>query len=245
VPLSNLFRWLVTSKETANFTYDLEERNQRYLASMIADVMGARFGDVMGYIREIETDQGLRAHIAAATARSDRAFMADKEVRFGRRIGWYAIARLTKPKVVVETGVDKGLGSCVLTSALRLNGKEGHPGRYIGIDINPKAGYLLSGEYADYGSIVYGDSVESLRKLDERVDLYVNDSDHSAEYEALEYRTIATKLADRAIVLGDNSHVTDKLLEFSLAHGRNFVFFQERPRDHWYPGAGIGISYRR
>jgi hypothetical protein len=25
--------------------------------------------------------------------------------------------------------------------------------------------------------------------------------------------------------------------------GRNFVFFKEQPKAHWYPGAGIGISY--
>jgi hypothetical protein len=31
------------------------------------------------------------------------------------------------------------------------------------------------------------------------------------------------------------------LAEFSERSGRRFVFFSERPKDHWYPGAGIGI----
>ena len=146
---------------------------------------------------------------------------------------------------MVETGVDKGLGACLLTAALRRNATENHEGRYFGTDKDPAAGYLLSGEYANYGRILYGDSIESLRKLDGEIDLFINDSDHSSKYEADEYRTIAEKLSKDSIILGDNSHATDALLKFSLETNRHFVFFQEKPKDHWYPGAGIGISFKR
>jgi hypothetical protein len=133
----------------------------------------------------------------------------------------------------------------VLTAALIQNEREGYPGYYYGTDINPKAGYLLSGCYRKYGEILYGDSISSLEALDKRIDLFINDSDHSAGYEAKEYAVVATKLNPKAILLGDNSHVTSALLEFSLATGRHFVFFQEQPLNHWYPGAGIGISFQR
>jgi predicted O-methyltransferase YrrM len=240
-----LVKWLFRSNEITNFTYDLEQDNKRYLASLIADITNMEFGMVMAYIKEIEENRELRKHIADTTAKNDLAFMADKEVKFGRRIGWYALARAIKPKTVIETGVDKGLGSCVLIAALKKNREEGYEGKYYGTDINPKAGYLLSGDYSKYGCILYGDSIESLRKLEGTIDLFVSDSDHSADYEAEEYMTIANKLSEHAIVLGDNSHCTDKLLEFSLATNRHFVFFQERPLAHWYPGAGIGISFKR
>jgi predicted O-methyltransferase YrrM len=244
-PLANLGKWLFTSRETSNFTYPLQETNKRYLAALIAPVVGSTFAVIQGYFEEIEQDAALRQHIAEATMQSDRAFMADSSVHFARRIGWYAVARATKPRTIVETGVDKGLGSCVLTAALIRNAQEGREGRYYGLDINPSAGYLLAGRYADYGQMLYGDAVESIGKLDGAVDLYVSDSDHSADYEAAEYAALAGKLSDRAIILADNAHVTDKLLEFSLATGRQFLFFQEKPLGHWYPGAGIGISYRR
>ena len=42
-PLSNLFKWLFISKETTNFTYDLEETNKRYLASLISDIVNEKF----------------------------------------------------------------------------------------------------------------------------------------------------------------------------------------------------------
>ena len=131
-PLSNLFRWLLTSKETTNFTYDLEETNKRYLASLIADITNQRYDVIMAYIRETETDNELRTHISDSTQKNDLAFIADEEVRFGRRVGWYALTRVLKPKIVIETGVDKGLGACLLTAALKRNAQEGHEGRYFG-----------------------------------------------------------------------------------------------------------------
>jgi hypothetical protein len=126
----------------------------------------------------------------------------------------------------VETGVDKGLGSCLLTAALKRNKQEGYEGRYYGTDIDPQAGYLLSGDYANYGRILYGDSIESLKQLEGAIDIFINDSDQSADYEAEEYKTVADKLSERAVILGDNSHCTDKLLEFSLA--TNSALFSSR-----------------
>lgn len=244
-PLLYFIRWLFMSKETTNFTYDLEEINKRYLASLISDITNEKFDVIMSYFKEIEMDGDLRKHVADATMCSDLACIADKDVRFGRRVGWYVLTRVLKPKSVVETGVDKGLGACLLAAALKRNHAEGYEGRYYGTDINPKAGFLLSGEYAKFGHILYGDSIESLKQYDGSIDLFINDSDHSAAYEAEEYTTVADKLSEHAVILGDNSHCTDKLLDFSLKTNRHFVFFEEKPNEHWYPGAGIGISFKR
>ncbi len=244
-PAVEIVRWLVRSRETTNFTYDLEEQNRLHLAALLADLLNLEFEGILGYFKELEGDAELKTHLATHAADGGLSFVADPEARYGRRLGWYAIARATKPRVVIETGVDKGLGACVLTAALRRNLAEGDPGTYYGTDIDPKAGYLLAGAYASQGKILYGDSLESLRRLEGPIDLFVNDSDHSAEYEAAEYDAIADKLSEKAIVLGDNAHCTDKLLRFSLDRGRRFVFFSERPARHWYPGAGIGISFRR
>ena len=139
--------------------------------------------------------------------------------------------------------MEKGLGSCVLARALKANAGEGHPGVYYGTDIDPAAGFLFTEPYTRYGKILYGDSIASLQSLTEPVGLFINDSDHSADYEAREYETIRPKLTENAFVLGDNAHATDKLFQFAQKTGRRFVFFSERPKDHWYPGAGIGIAF--
>lgn len=241
-PARAFWRWLWSSRETTNFTYDLEERNRRHLAALLAEVLATGYEQVWAWLEELERDEALRRHVRETTLRSGHA-NADPDARFGRRIGWYAVARALKPRVIVETGVDKGLGACVLASALLRNAREGHPGRYYGTDLAADAGWLLAGDYASVGQVLRGDSLESLRRLEAPVDLFINDSDHSAAYEAAEYEAIAPKLSAHAILLGDNAHVTDALLEFSRRSGRRFVYFQERPLRHWYPGAGIGLSY--
>jgi hypothetical protein len=85
-PLWHLVRWLFTSREITNFTYDLEETNKRYLAAILAEITKADFGKVFNYIEELEADQALRDHIVAATMKSDQAFIADNAVRYGRRV---------------------------------------------------------------------------------------------------------------------------------------------------------------
>jgi hypothetical protein len=134
------------------------------------------------------------------------------------------------------------LGSVLLCSALLRNQREGFPGRYYGTDIEPDAGHLLVPPFDSVGQVLYGDSIESLKRLD-AVDLFINDSDHSSDYERREYQIIASKLTRRAIILADNAHCNGELASFSRNHGRQFLFFREEPAGHWYPGAGIGISF--
>lgn len=237
--------WFLKSRETTNYTYDLTAANKEYLCATLAVVTGKSMEEFEGYVREIEADAALQQHVTATTRASGLAYKADDVARFHKRVGWYALARAMKPAVIVETGVDKGLGSVVLCAALLRNREEGHPGRYYGTDLNPRAGYLVTGRYAEVGEILYGDSIESLKGLAKNVDLFINDSDHSAVYEADEYETIATKLAPGAIILGDNAHATDALIRFSRKTGRDFLFWKEQPSGHWYPGGGIGISWRQ
>lgn len=210
---------------------------------MIALVTKKEYSEIHRYIKEVESNEELKKHIILTTNNSKENRFADKEVRFGRRVGWYAFARALKPKVIIETGVDKGLGSVLLCTAIEKNKEEGYNGNYYGTDINPKAGYLLAGKYKEFGQILYGDSITSLSNFKENIDLFINDSDHSTDYEYEEYQTIKSLLKEKTIILGDNSHCTNKLSQFSLENKRHFLFFKEKPSNHWYSGGGIGISF--
>jgi hypothetical protein len=240
-----ILKWGFKSREDTNYTYELEETNIMYLAQLISHISGKPLQLILEYIDEAQQDQELKKHIITETLNSPFKSTADPEVHFGRRLGWYAFVRAMKPAIVVETGVDKGLGSVLLCAGLLKNKAEGFPGWYFGTEINPSGGYLLKGRYAEVGRILYGDSIQSLVKFDRTIDLFINDSDHSADYEYREYLTIRDKITNKSILLGDNSHCTDKLSTFSIESGRDFLFFQEKPTNHWYPGAGIGISFVR
>jgi len=238
-----ILKWGFTSKEDTNFTYHLTQDNIQYLAHTISVVTKINYFEILEYIKEVQIDESLRDTILTAIENSNEKKFVDKDVRFGRRLGWYAFARAIKPKVIIETGVDKGLGAILLCAALLKNKEEGFEGRYYGTEINPKAGYLLTGKYKEVGKILYGDSIKSLSEFTDKIDLFINDSDHSSSYEYQEYMTIKSLLTDNTIILGDNSHCTNKLANFSQEINRKFIFFQEIPSNHWYPGAGIGISY--
>lgn len=113
-----------------------------------------------------------------------------------------------------------------------------------GTDINPDAGHLFSTPYSKYGKLLYGDSVESLKTLSEQIDLFIHDSNHWAAYEKMEYETIEKKLSEDSLIISDNAHSTKALYDFAMKTNRNFLFFQEKPADHWYPGGGIGVAFR-
>ena len=238
-----VIKWLFISKEDTNFTYKLSEKNIQYLAQMISFITNRDFHLVYSYIMEPINDNILRDFIINKTKESKFRYKADYCVNFSRRLGWYCFARIMKPKVIVETGIDKGLGSVLLCRALQKNSEEGFSGRYYGTDINKDAGYLLDGVYKDFGEILYGDSIESLKKFDKKIDIFINDSDHSANYEYDEYVVIKDKLSSNGVILGDNCDGSDKLSQFSKEQNRYFCFFKEEPIDHWYPGGGIGISF--
>jgi predicted O-methyltransferase YrrM len=233
--------WLFRSRENANFTYALTERCQIYFAAGLSALLGERPQTIRKYMDEIQQDAEFSHHIRTLQREHPLRYRTDPEPSVGRRMVWYAIVRMTKPALVVETGVDQGMGAVVLCAALKRNAAEGHPGEYRGTDIDLQAGYFLKGEYAKFGRVLFGDSLQSLAGLS-NIDVFINDSDHSAEYEAAEYEMIRDKLAPGAILLGDNAHVTSKLAEFSLRNGRRFIFLAEEPADHWYRGGGIGVS---
>lgn len=235
--------WWWRSREETNFTYALTERNRRHLAHALALACGVPAEVAWRAMAELQADAGFRERILERRRSTGLAAISDPRVEVGRRLAWYAAVRLTRPRLVIETGVDKGLGAAVLCAALLRNAEEGHPGRYLGTDIDPGAGRLLGPPYDTVGKILYGDSIASLEAIDGPIDLFVNDSDHSAAYEAREYRTIEAKLAPGALIIGDNAHVTDELLRFAEATGRRFLFVREVPAGTWYPGDGIGFAF--
>ena len=232
--------WARSDSEDSNFLYGLTPISRLSLAHIIATVFGVTPAAVRSLFEEIESDEVFQKHVA----QNLKVLLPGvSSFSIGRRLGWYAVARIMKPAVIVETGVDYSLGSCVLCAALLRNAKEGSSGRYIGTELYTDRGQLFTDPFNTVGEIRFGDSLESLGKLAGPIDLFINDSEHSWEYEAREYEAIRAKLSNRAVILGDNSHWSPSLAEFSERNGRKFIFFKEEPAKHWYPGAGIGFSF--
>lgn len=233
-------RWLATSREHTNYTYDLEPINREHLAWFVATITGCSAADARGWMDEVAGDEALAAHLNEWTLRAARSGISDAVPRFGRRLGWYALIRATQPERVVETGTDKGLGSCLMAAALQRNGH----GRLSTYDINPESGFLIQPPYADVIDVNVGDSVEGLAQINEPVDIFLHDSLHTESYELAELDAVEARLSPNALVLSDNSHATLALSSWAERTGRRFLFFGEKPANHWYPGDGIGVAWR-
>jgi hypothetical protein len=233
-------RWLAQSREHTNYTYDLEPLNLEHLAWFVAAVAARPVAEARAAIGEITGDSQLGHVLSAAASSTSRKGLADRRARLGRRIGWYALVRLLRPQHIVETGTDKGLGSCVLAAAMLRNGV----GRVTTIDINPAAGSLIAAPYARVIDCRVGDSLAILSTLSD-VDFFLHDSDHSARHEASELVAVTPSLTRGALLLSDNAHVTNELAVWAELHDRQFAYFAERPKGHWYPGAGIGAAHAK
>jgi hypothetical protein len=230
--------WLVHSRETTNFTYDLDSLNKDQLCWFISAVCGAEVGEVRAWMQELEDDSRLVNHLTSQLSSNPLWRICANEPHWARRFGWYALVRAAQPDHVVETGTHLGLGACAIAAALLRNGH----GRLTTIDVDPEAGFLIGEPWADVIDRRTGSSLDVLEKLTD-VDVFLHDSLHTYEYETRELTTVEPNLRANAIILSDNAHESSALSDWAERSGRRYLFFKEQPRDHWWPGDGIGAAW--
>lgn len=240
--LAIIFSWASKNTEDSNFYYEITDRNKGHLVEFLAIVLGEERQRIEEYMLEAESSEYL-LRVSEKYIKTHQE-VKDSELYFGRRLGWYVVTRVMKPKLVLETGVHQGLGALAICCALKKNEEEGFPGQYVGTDIDERAGVFIEELGFDFARIFYGDSIESINSIDEVVDLYISDSNHTSDYEASELIAVSKKMEPSSVVISDNAHATDVLLDWSTENQRKFAFFREAPKNHWYLGAGIGISWR-
>lgn len=237
-PLQAL-RYLSSGRELTNFTYDISNTGE--LAEVVAEALALPVADVEAFMREVVDDEGfiavLRTRLRAHGDRTD-------EPRFGRRLGWYCVVRAVRPSVVVETGSHDGLGTALLARALARNAAGGSPGVVLSFDVDPSSGWLVDESLQPYVERHIGDARETLPAAlaDRRVGVFVHDSLHTYEHERFELETALAHRDDHLVLMSDNSHDSTALPDVCAESGLHYFFFRERPLDHFYPGAGMGLG---
>jgi hypothetical protein len=232
-------RYLLLDRELDNFTYDID--NQSELSRFIAASLGVDAETVLGYLLELEDDRELADAIRARLKkRSDR----NSTMPFGRRLGWYAIARIRRPKLIIETGVHDGLGSTALLRAVQRNASEGHEGELVSFDVASTAGWLIPDWLRSYHKLVIGNALTELPAAigDRPVGLFIHDSDHRYAHETAEFDLISARTEPGSVLLSDNAHGGTAFRDFCKRRGLEFRFWKEVPMRHFYPGAGIGLA---
>ena len=113
-----ILRWTLNSREDTNYTYDLTDQNLDELYKLLESIFNIDYSQVKKYSNELLNNEILKTYLSTKIKSSNFKKFADKEIKFSRRIGWYIIARIIKPKLIIETGVDKGMGSVILQRQL-------------------------------------------------------------------------------------------------------------------------------
>lgn len=234
-PIKDSINYIINSEETTNFSYRLTELNKKQLAGFVSDIVDIPIEEAEEYINEIENDEKLREHIRNNASKSDF-----QDPKFGRRIGWYALVRASEPQLVVESGVKDGLGTCVIASALTKN----DTGKVIGIDNTQSSGILFSKPYSEFGEISINNSVEKLEEFEEKIDIFIHDSKHTKAHIQNELEAIESNINSASLLISDASHHSDVFYNYSKENDRKYLFFKEEVDSHWYPGGGIGVSFK-
>ncbi len=232
-------RHILFNRELVNFTYEIDNVDE--LVAMVARLLGEDRAHVAVFANELEEDDVLRHELRDKLRdRRDR----NSSMPFGRRVGWYVLSRLLKPRVVVETGTHDGLGSVAILEALERNAAQGPAGRLISIDIDPMTGWLVPDRLRGRYEQLHGDSVDVLAGLTDRVDLAVLDSAHTYDHEVRELALLRARTGHAMVLVSDNP-ATNSLADYAAANGLLYDEFQEQPRGHIHPGAGLGLAVPR
>ena len=130
---------------------------------------------------------------------------------------YYSLIRQARPEIVVETGVANGRSSTFMLEALERNGH----GRLISFDIAADVGALIPAALR---------SRWQLRVLPTRgkksafraamgsippVDVFVHDSDHSYDWQWLEYEEAWRRMTAGGFLLADDADSCYALLDFA------------------------------
>ena len=232
-------RYVAIDPELDNFSYSLT--NDDELASGVASVVpGATDADVAGLFDEIQRDP-----IVADELRRARRWRLDAKQGggYGRRIAWYAMARLLQPELIVETGIKDGLGSVLLLRALERNAAEGHDGKLLSFDLSPDRGWLVGARFRPRWEPVFAPTQVALEPAlrGRPVGLIIHDSEPTYERAAHEF-SVAVDHAAATVGMVSNGDWSEALRDLCERTGARFTSVRERPDHAFYPGARVDIG---
>jgi predicted O-methyltransferase YrrM len=241
-PIRSHWQFVLASPEPDNYTYEIA--NQAELAAWAAGVARCDQAAAVALVQEPARDAELAERLRTATAH--HWLWTKRSPPFGKRLGWYALARALRPQRVIEIGAHDGLGSMLLLRALELNHRDGSPGRLVSFDVNPAAGWLV-GEHPLWELRIQS-SDEGLAEVVSPaapLDMLIYDGWHTFEAEYADLRAAANHLSPDGVLVSDDAQVTHALAHLCEELGFDYSEFQELPLGHFYPGAVLAAGRPR
>lgn len=135
----------------------------------------------------------------------------------------YALTRVLRPEVVVETGVANGISSSFILKALDNNGKgtlysiDLHYREGVTVPLGRKLGWVIPEELRHRWSLLLGESTKVLPRLLHDlgfVDIFLHDSRHTYRTMMKEYAIAWPYLRRGGLLLSHDVKLNDAFLDF-------------------------------
>jgi hypothetical protein len=221
-------KFVFTDPEVESHSFELTNENE--LCEFLARMLDVPINRVQMVLQEAKSDSILNRNRGFSLYRKRRPPV-------GRRLSWYIIARITRPKFVVETGIYDGLGSETLLRALQINASEGFPGILTSFDMFQDSGDAVHPSLRPNWRRVLGMTQDTLESAlsKEAVDLFVRDTPPIPELIAFELKAAVTRSGSTLVVIDSSGDfATEQLLSLKSSHGLDgkVQTFIDRPLRH-------------
>lgn len=180
----------------------------------VADYLGVPYSTVESYYKEIITSEFYK-RMRISSGLKD-TFLNLSMLSVLRAPTFYCLCRITKPNLVVETGVADGFSTSFILQALEKNGF----GRLYSVDLPNQpgqevqkgklTGWLVPESLRARWELILGPSREKLPQLFTRlkkIDIFYHDSDHSYENMCFEFNLSFPYVNDGGLIIADD--ITD------------------------------------
>jgi len=214
-------RWPILA---AMALYELETKRVNK-KDFIAFVTGAEVKDVESALNETGSINSCRGIIEKLKSIPVPRGKSLGSISYEEGEALYAIGRLSKPNIVVETGVAQGASSSCILQALEDNGQgelysidlpptenrlEDGWGYYI---LNQEVGWIIPSHLKHRWHLILGDAREELSPLLHRlgcVDIFIHDSLHTFQHQYFEYSTAWPFIRNGGVLLSHDAALAFK-----------------------------------
>lgn len=239
MPLLERVRYVLWDPELGDYSYELPDLER--VAQFLADHFDVTKDLALALLQEPSRDQRLLDDYAALRRRTQLR----SRMELGHRPLLWALIRLRRPTLVVETGLWYGLGAMVMLRALERNVEDGGPpGRLISFDPDPTGGWMVPERHSERWTWVQATTTDALAAnlAGLQVDLFLHDTPPEFGLEYFEFTTAAEVAAPGALLCGGNGRKTPALRTLCEERGFRFLQYDYDPTSHFYRGNGVSIG---
>jgi predicted O-methyltransferase YrrM len=187
---------------------DLFSMDEKFLAIATGSASPA----IRSYLNEPFEDTDFMSHLAAASRKMSDLQIASADCYAKRVVLQYAVARASKPDLILETGIANGVSSAYLLLALHRNGR----GTLHSIELGDTSylppghlnGWIVPDSLRSRWSLHLGDSRELLPAVLKQlgtIDIFIHDSLHTYDHMKFEYREAYPYLRPGGLLISDDA----------------------------------------